>query len=63
MSQLGRDEILDYARRQLRYRPRYVALSVAGTGKWLTLVMDVPCNRLGLEGDARIDVTPIFSST
>lgn len=67
MSQFGRNEILDYARRRFGTEPdypfekypRYVALRVAGTGKWFALVMDVPRNRLGLEGEGRVDILDV----
>ena len=36
--------------------PSYPVLRHPGSRKWFALVMDVPRNRLGLEGEERVDV-------
>lgn len=39
----------------MRY-PRYAVFRHAGSGKWFGLVMDVPREKLGLDGRERVDI-------
>lgn len=39
--------------------PGYAVLRHRGTEKWFALLMDVPRNRLGLEGEDRVDVVNV----
>ncbi len=59
-----RDEIFKYVKQKYGVEPDYPfpnaptfpVLRHADNRKWFALIMDVPRNRLGLEGEARADV-------
>ena len=39
--------------------PNYTAFRHPASRKWLALVMDIPRNRLGLEGDGDVDIMDV----
>lgn len=67
MPTFGRSEILDHAKKTygcepdhpFEKYPRYVALRHDEGGKWFGLIMDVPKDRLGLDGDGKVDVIDV----
>lgn len=62
-----RDDIFSYVKDRYQAvpdypwagHPRYAVLRHGETEKWFALVMDVPRNRLGLDGDEVVDVLDI----
>ena len=62
-----KEQILSYAKKTYKTlpdapfstAPAYSVLRHADTRKWYALFMDVPQNRLGMEGDKRVDILNI----
>jgi len=64
---IKRSEIFEYAAKKFsakpdypfRKYPRYAVLRHSEGDKWFGLVMDVPRDRLGLEGEGTVDIIDI----
>ncbi|MFC3613218.1 MmcQ/YjbR family DNA-binding protein [Lutimaribacter marinistellae] len=62
-----RDAIIDYGKEEYGIEPdhpfekypSYFVLRHKDNDKWFALVMDVPADRIGLEGDERVDILDI----
>lgn len=67
MNSFGRVEVLNYAERTFGTKadypfekyPLYAALREGDGGKWFAIVMNVPRDRLGLDGDETIDIVDV----
>lgn len=64
---IKRSEIFKFAEREYQAKPdypfqhfpHYAVLRHSGSDKWFCLVMDVPKDKLGLEGDEIVDVVDV----
>jgi predicted DNA-binding protein (MmcQ/YjbR family) len=67
LATFGRSEILDYVKRKFDCEPEYafekypnyIALRHDKHGKWFGLIMNVPRDRLGLDGGEIVDVIDV----
>lgn len=61
---LNRDDILEYANKTYGTKPEYLwvkapnyaVLRQSGNSKWYATIMDVQKNKLGLDGEEKVDV-------
>lgn len=64
---VSRQEIFDFAEKEFGVKPdypfakfpAYAVLRHSNDGKWFGLVMNVPFNKIGLEGDDEIDILDV----
>ena len=64
---VSRQEIFDFAEKEFGVKPdypfakfpAYAVLRHSNDGKWFGLVMNVPLNKIGLEGDDEIDILDV----